>query len=91
MNRPTEYQALKRLLFARKELDPNLSGHDVNQLIQDSSVDVYENQLDAIERQYVMNAKNRLINRVPDLGIKGALEVLAVVGDWMNEMEKKCS
>lgn len=84
MNRPTEYAVMKRLLFARKDLDPDLNGHEVNAMIQDACTDALA-KLDFDDRTIVLSQAAKLETHCRWLSEKGSLEVLAAVADYMPE------
>lgn len=80
MIRPTEYQTMKRLMFARKDFDPNLHGHDVNVMIW-NACDRAFTKLDDHQCELVTIQSNRLVKKCHGLGAGGSLELLAAIGD----------
>jgi hypothetical protein len=78
--RPTEYQVMKRLMFARKDFDPQLKGHTVNVMIW-NACDRAFTKLDDHQRELVTMQSNRLVKKCHGLGAGGSLELLAAIGD----------
>jgi hypothetical protein len=86
--RDTPYRSLKRFLYAVPEFSKRINRNEVNTMIQDACEDAY-NDLDCIQKGYVRDAKNLLVANVKELGEKGALELLAALGDCMNHKESE--
>ena len=84
----TEYQSLKKYLYARKDFDPALDGTQVNAIIQDSAQDALDELCDT-DRLHVIEACDTLQKRIDkhSFGDKSAYELLAAVGDALNELE----
>ena len=85
--RSTEYQAMKRLLFDMRKSSSEVSSYSINAMIQGTCNRAY-NGLEAREKQHVKKAKYALVDNVKHLGERGALELLAAIGDHMNGCEK---
>jgi len=79
----SEYQQLKRFIFAAREYTDRLTGIEANALVQDACEDAYK-KLDSQQHRHVSQAKDMLVTHVRNLGDKGALELLAALGDYMN-------
>jgi len=88
MSRPTEYQELKRFLFNVKDISPRINGAEVNRMITDACEDAYQDT-DIVERRRLRREVETLITNVPGLGRRGALELLAAVGDYLNGKESE--
>jgi len=88
MTEPTEYQFLKRYLFARKDFDPDLDGTQVNIIIQGTAQNALD-ELSDTDRLHVIEACDTLQRRIDkhSFGDKSAYELLAAVGDALNELE----
>jgi len=82
--RPTEYQVLKRFLYNVKDYTDRINTAQANGMIQDACEHVYDNDLDVRERRDIRAAKTMLVDNVHNLGERGALELLAAIGDYMN-------
>ena len=82
MNRPTEYQTMKRLLFWNAENVDGFTRHEANLMIYDSVQTVYDN-LPRAERAIIREQQGRLMANYPRLGDKGSLELLASVAPFM--------
>lgn len=78
--RPTEYQVMKRVLFAQKEYNEDFDGHDANQMIRQSCRDAYE-KLDDKDKPYIDAAMLRLTGKYKGMSENGALEILAAIGN----------
>ena len=89
MTEPTEYQLMKKYLYARKDFDPDLDGTQVNAIIQDSAQDAFDRLCDT-DRLHVIEACDTLQKRIDkhSFGDKSAYELLVAVGDALNEFEK---
>lgn len=87
MNRPTEYQVLKRLLFARKDIDPDFDGRDANTIIQDSCMAAVM-RLEPNDRDWILAEAAKLETACHWLGEKGSLEVLAAIAPYLNGRQK---
>lgn len=79
----SEYRDLKRFLFAAKEYSDRLTGIEANALVQDSCEAAYRD-LDRKQHRHVSQAKDMLVTHVRNLGDKGALELIAALGDYLN-------
>jgi hypothetical protein len=73
---------MKRLLFARKDLDPNLDGKEVNTIIQDASQAAFDKLCDGDKLVVNENAK-RLADKCNGMSHKSALELLAAVSFYV--------
>jgi hypothetical protein len=80
MHRPTEYQTMKRLLFARKDFDPNLGTNGVNRIIHDSCQAALD-RTEGLERDYLLASLETLKTKCKQMGDLGALELLATLGN----------
>ena len=78
--RPTEYQVMKRVLFAQKEYNEDFDGHDANQMIRQSCQEAYE-KLDDKDREHIDHNIGRLTSKIKGLSENGALELLAAIGN----------
>ena len=78
--RPVEYQIMKRMLFAQKELNPDFDGHDANNMIRQSCRDAYE-KLNEHDKPIVDAAMLRLTGKYKGMSENGALELLAAIGN----------
>jgi hypothetical protein len=78
--RPTEYQTIKRLMFARKDFDHQLNGNTVNAMIW-NACDRAFTKLDDHQRELVTMQSNRLVKKCRGLSAGGSLELLAAIGD----------
>ena len=84
--RPTEYQALKRFLYAAKDYTSRIDGAQANAMIYDSCEAAYEKLGDA-DTRHIDEAVDDLMHRMRNqrsFGRKAALELLAAIGDHMN-------
>ena len=86
MQRPTEYQTMKRLLFAMTDIDPEFTKHEANLMIYDSVQSAYDN-LPREERAIIREQQGRLMANYPRLGDKGSLELIASVAPFMEVKE----
>lgn len=80
MKRPTEMQAMKRILYTYAHYDHGFTNGDANTIIRDSCVSAL-NGLDNNEYEAVRRNQDRLVMHVKGLGELGALELLAAIGD----------
>jgi hypothetical protein len=80
-HRPTEYQAAKRILMNQRD-DGKIHGNVVMGMIQDACNDAYYD-LDVVERRYINQSCKKLME-IKGIGDGGALELLAAVGDALN-------
>lgn len=80
-HRPTEYKAMKRILMHQRD-NGKLHGNVVVGIIQDACLDAYDD-LDIVEKRY-LNKNKRILMQTKNIGDGGALELLAAIGDWMN-------
>jgi len=87
MSKRTEYQELKRYLFAVKDYTNRLTAIDANSMIQDACVDALD-KMDEAERMVIERQCRWLVDNAKDsgqrLGERGALETLAAIGDYLN-------
>ena len=78
----TEYQLLKKLLYAAKDVSSDFTGTEANSMIYDSCAEAYED-LEECEKAHVeagVKALNGHIHgRGHKLGRRAALEVLASI------------
>jgi len=84
-NRPTEYQAMKKILMRERD-NGRMHGLKVNKIIQDSCAEAYR-KTDEEERMVLYKQKEILIAHCKNLGESSALELLAAVGDVLNELD----
>lgn len=80
----SEYQELKRFLYYVKDISPRINGAEVNGMITDACEAAYQDT-DIAERRHLRREMETLMTNIPGLGKRGALELLAAVGDCMNE------
>lgn len=71
---------MKRLMYARKDYDPQLNGHAVNVMIW-NACDRAFTKLDDHQRELVTMQSNRLVKKFRGLSAGGSLELLAAIGD----------
>ena len=88
MNRPTEYIVMKRLVFARKDLDDSFDGNEANTMIRQSSLDALDRLEDA-DREIVERQAMLLQDNCHRMSRGCALELLAAIGDVLNGLEVK--
>lgn len=86
MIRPTEYQVIKRMMFARKDRDSDLNGHTVNMMIWDACDRAFT-KLDDHQCELVTMQSNCLMKKCHGLGAGGSLELLAAIGDVIGECD----
>lgn len=70
----------KRFLFAIKDVSDDIDGNDANAMVYQSCVDALD-ELDDDDRARVEREAKHLMDCVPRLGYKGALEILASVAE----------
>jgi sRNA-binding protein len=74
-----DYQVLKRYMYAMKDFSERIDGNGVNGMIADAHQAAYDS-LPLSDRRWVEAASKRLQSKCKNLGEKGALEVLATLG-----------
>ena len=79
----SDYQMMKRMLFAAKDYTDRIDGAEVNGMIQDACGDALT-ELEDDERTHVLDAAETVKANCNRLGDKGALELLAALGDYLN-------
>jgi hypothetical protein len=77
-------QVLKRFLYNVKDYTDRINAAQANTMIQDACEDVYRGDLDVTQKRHIRQCKDLLIDNVKNLGERGALELLAALGDYMN-------
>lgn len=82
--RPTEQQAMKRILYFRREHDADFTGNDVNKMIADSARQAYS-KLDLTGQYWISRESAMLQRKINMLGDIGALELLAAISDYVEE------
>ena len=89
MTTKTELQQLKRLVFSLKDYSDRINGAEANQMVQGACFDAFEG-LEDDERRVILSAVQDLKDEYPKLGDKGALELIAAMGDFIahNEVKK---
>jgi hypothetical protein len=77
---------MKRLLMHKRD-DGKIHGNVVMGMIQDACNDAYYD-LDVVERRYINQCRKKLM-KIKGIGDGGALELLAAVGDALNNGRRK--
>ena len=81
MNRPTEYQTMKRLLFWNAENVDDFTRHEANLMIYDSVQSAYDKLSD--EDKAKIDGKVEILKRkMSHLGKKGYLSIIASAADF---------
>ena len=91
-HRPTEYQALKRMLYFIKDVDSTFTGRDANALIGESVEAAYQNMTH--DEQVSLGRQHKRLDqhartKGKTISEYAALEVLAAIGnlDLIREKE----
>lgn len=80
--RPTEYQAMKKLLTLYRD-EGTITGDEMNGMIRDSCAEAYK-KMPTSERMSLSRNKNILIRKFKGMSDRTALELLAAIGDVLN-------
>ena len=83
----SELAQAKRKLFAIASQRQDFSVNDANAMIAESTYDGYQ-RLDEMDKWRVRENRNKLVGKIHNLGEVGAMELLAAIGDVLNEEEK---
>ena len=83
----SELAKAKRKLFVTASQRKDFSVNDANAMIAESTYDGYQ-KLDEVERWHIRQNREWLAKAIPHLGELGAMELLAAIGDVLNEEEK---
>lgn len=83
----SDMKLMKRLLFARKDYDPQFTGADANRMIHDACIsardkldDDTRNELDFVANQFEARLKER---KAREIGEKGILELLSAIAEHL--------
>ena len=85
MNRPTEYMAMKRILQTYRDNEA-ITGTEMNTIIRGSCKEAYR-KLDDDDKSCIYRAQQVLSAKVKNLGDESALELLAAIGDVLNNCD----
>ena len=75
-------------MYYVKDISPRINGAEVNSMITDACEAAYQDT-DVIDRRHLRREVEMLITNIPGLGRRGALELLAAVGDCLNGKESE--
>ena len=83
----SDMKLMKRLLFARKDYDPQFTGADANRMIHDACMDARDklapddrHELDFVANQFEARLKER---KAREIGEKGILELLSAIAEYL--------
>ena len=80
---PTDYQKLKKLVFALPDYSKRMTRAVSNTLIQNACADAFE-ELPDEDKRHVYDAVKTLRANCDQMGEKAALELIAALGDYLN-------
>lgn len=78
------YQQCKCILYEYAKYDPTVSKQDVYDMISDSTA-LALNKIEPGDRRIIKRNANRVIDKFKNMGEQSALELLAAVGNWLND------
>ena len=83
----SELTLYKRLLYARKDYDPDLTGTDANQMIQDACISARDKLDDDTRHELEKVAENLKIRlkerKAREIGEKGLYELLSAIAEYV--------
>ena len=81
------YQQCKEILYTYAKHDPEVSKREVYEMIADSTA-LALNEVDAADRRIIKRNASKIVEKFNHLGEQSALELLASIGNYLNDKEK---